>query len=170
MPARVETLMAILQSTDELEELIGNKYSLVIVAAKRARQLKEGHAPLSQDSSPNPLSIAMREIHEQMVSSVAPPEEELAPAPRDVITSLVTAADLELDEDLDLEDSDAVDDLAALLVGADEEEEETESDEDALTPASDDDAEEDVEVEADDADEEAEEEAEIDSGDEEEEE
>ena len=163
--------MAILQSTDELEELIGNKYSLVIVAAKRARQLKEGHAPLAQDSSPNPLSIAMREIQEQMVASVAPPEEEIAPAPRDVITSLVTAADLELDEDVDLEDSDAVDDLAALLVGADEEEEETESEDDILTPAADEEAEEDVVVEAEETEEEAEEESEeIDSGEEEEEE
>jgi DNA-directed RNA polymerase subunit omega len=119
--------MAILQSTDQLEDLIGNKYSLVIVSAKRARQLKEGHSPLAQDASPNPLSIALREIEEHAVACMAPPEEDLAPAPRDVITSLVTAADLELDEDLDLEDSDAVDDLAALLVGADDEEEETES-------------------------------------------
>src|SRR5437016_10948038 len=101
--------MAILQSTDELEDLIGNKYSLVIVAAKRARQLKEGHAPLAEDSSPNPLSIAMREIHEEAVASVAPPEEEIAPAPRDVITSRVTGAAFDLDEELDLEDSDAVD-------------------------------------------------------------
>src|SRR5439155_25071557 len=129
--------MAILQSTDDLEELIGNKYSLVIVAAKRARQLKEGHAPLAQDPSPNPLSIAMREISEEAVASVAPPVEELAPAPRDVITSLVTGADFDLEEDIDLEDSDAVDDLAALLVGTDEEEgeeAEAEAEDDLLTP------------------------------------
>jgi len=161
--------MAILQSTDDLEELIGNKYSLVIVAAKRARQLKEGHAPLAQDASPNPLSIAMREISEEAVSSVAPPEEEIAPAPRDVITSLVTGADFDLDEELDLEDNDAVDDLAALLVGTDEEEEEeTEAEEDLLAPAAGEEETEDAEVEE--TEEEAEEEEEPEADDEAEEE
>jgi len=115
----------ILQSTDELEEYIGNKYSLVIVAAKRARQLKEGHPAVSRDSSPNPLSVALREVQEQKLQSIAPPEEELAPAPRDVIASLVSGADFDMDDDMDLEDGDAVDDLAALLIGADDEEEET---------------------------------------------
>jgi DNA-directed RNA polymerase subunit omega len=124
----------ILQSTDELEDYIGNKYSLVIVAAKRARQIKEGHTPLSRDSSPNPLSIALREVQEQKLQSIAPPEEELAPAPRDVIASLVAGAGFDLDEDLDLEDSDAVDDLAALLIGADEEEEEEAEESDSDDP------------------------------------
>ena len=115
------------QSTDNLERYIGNKYSLVIVSAKRARQLKEGHPPLSRDPSPNPLSIAMKEIEDEHIQPVAPPPEELAPAPRDVIASLVASTDFDLDEDLDFgEDTDAVDDLAALLVGADEEEEEAE--------------------------------------------
>ena len=119
----------ILQSTDELEEYIGNKYSLVIVAAKRARQLKEGHPALSRDSSPNPLSVALREVQEQKLQPVAPPPEEMAPAPRDMIASLVAGADFDLDEDLDLDEGDAVDDLAALLIGSDEdEEEETETD------------------------------------------
>lgn len=127
----------ILQSTDELEEYVGNKYSLVILAAKRARQLKEGHVPLARDSSDNKLSVALREIQEHKLQPVAPPEEEIAPAPRDMITSLVTGADFDLDEDLDLEEGDAVDDLAALLVGGgDEEEAESESDTDEEeTPA-----------------------------------
>jgi DNA-directed RNA polymerase subunit omega len=148
----------ILQSTDELEEYIGNKYSLVIVSAKRARQIKEGHQPLARDASPNPLSIALTEVQEQKLQAVAPPEEDLAPAPKDVITSLVSGVDFDLDEEIDLEDSDAVDDLAALLVGADEDEEEaeteTEADEDVLTPTAD--AEEEAEEETED--EEAEEE------------
>jgi DNA-directed RNA polymerase subunit omega len=114
------------QATDNLEKYIGNKYALVIVSAKRARQLKEGHPPLSRDPSPNPLSIALKEIEDEKIQPIAPPVEELAPAPRDVIASLVAGTDFDLDEDLDLEDSDAVDDLAALLVGADEDEEEAE--------------------------------------------
>ena len=123
----------ILQSTDKLEEYIGNKYSLVIVSAKRARQIKEGHPPLCRETSPNPLSIALHEVQDHKLQAIAPPEEELAPAPRDVIASLVAGTDFDLDEEMDLEHSDAVDDLAALLVGADEEEEEAEAEEDAIT-------------------------------------
>ena len=125
----------ILQSTDNLEEYIGNKYSLVIVAAKRARQLKEGHPALARDTSDNKLSIALTEIQEHKLQSIAPPEEELAPAPRDVIASLVAGADFDMDEELDLDESDAVDDLAALLVGTDDDEEEEDAvpDEDGLT-------------------------------------
>jgi len=157
----------ILQSTDELEDRIGNKYSLVIVAAKRARQLKEGHPALAQDASPNPLSIALREIDEEKVTSIAPPEEELAPAPRDVISSLIAGVDFDMDEE-DLDGSDAVDDLAALLVGTDDEDEEdadAEPDADAetddlLTPATDDDSSDDDEEEAEaDTDDEADEDA-----------
>lgn len=126
----------ILQSTDSLEEYIGNKYSLVIVAAKRARQLKEGHEPLARDASDNKLSIALTEIQEEKLQAIAPPEEELAPAPRDVIASLVAGADFDMDEELDLDESDAVDDLAALLVGGgdDDDEEEAAPDDDVLVP------------------------------------
>lgn len=127
--------MAILQSTDRLEQMIGNKYSLVIVAAKRSRQLKEGHPALSEDPTTSSLlSIALREIEEDKIHPVAPPEEELAPAPRDVISSLVAGADFDLDDEMDLEDSDAVDDLAALLVGTDDDDDEAESDNDVLAP------------------------------------
>jgi DNA-directed RNA polymerase subunit omega len=150
----------ILQSTDALEEYIGNKYSLVIVAAKRARQLKEGHPPLARDTSENKLSMALTEISEQRLQPVAPPEEELAPAPRDVIASLVAGAEFDMDEDLDLDEGDAVDDLAALLVGADEdadeEDEESETDGLTTTAASDD---EDDDTAADEEDEEEEEDA-----------
>jgi DNA-directed RNA polymerase subunit omega len=148
------------QSTDDLERYIGNKYALVIVSAKRARQLKEGHPPLSRDPSPNPLSIAMREIQEERLQPVAPPEEEIAPAPRDVIASLVASTDFDLDDDMDFsEDTDAVGDLAALLLGADEEEEEAEAEvEDPLAvTATADDAEEDTEETAADEEEEDEE-------------
>ena len=166
----------ILQSTDELEDYVGNTYSLVILAAKRARQLKEGHAALSRDSSDNKLSVALREVADHKLQPIAPAEEEIAPAPRDMITSLVTGADFDLDEDLDLDEGDAVDDLAALLVGAaDEEEAETEAeaaDDDEATPAAaatstdeDEDDEADEDSETDDADDDEEDAA--DSGDDE---
>jgi DNA-directed RNA polymerase subunit omega len=160
----------ILQTTDKLEKYVGNKYSLVILSAKRARQIKEGHTPLARDSSPNALSLALREIEEEMVQPVAPPEEELAPAPRDVISSLVAGTDFDLDEDLMDEDSDAVDDLAALLVGADEDEEEAETEtEDELIPSAGTDDEDEADEETSDDEEEADEEEVVDEADDEEE-
>lgn len=48
-------------SADTLENW-GSKYSLVVLAAKRAKQLKSGAPPLIQTSSRNPLTIALEEI------------------------------------------------------------------------------------------------------------
>lgn len=48
-----------------LEALLGrveNKYALVIVAAKRARQLKEGSLPLVDVDSASPVTVALEEI------------------------------------------------------------------------------------------------------------
>lgn len=48
-----------------LEALLGrveNKYALVIVAAKRARQLKEGSLPLVDVDSSSPVTVALEEI------------------------------------------------------------------------------------------------------------
>ncbi len=48
-----------------LEALLGrveNKYALVIVAAKRARQLKEGALPMVEVDSGNPVTVALEEI------------------------------------------------------------------------------------------------------------
>lgn len=48
-----------------LEALLGrveNKYALVIVAAKRARQLKEGALPLVDVDSGSPVTVALEEI------------------------------------------------------------------------------------------------------------
>lgn len=144
--------MAVLQSTDSLEEYIGNKYSLVIVAAKRARQIREGHVPLVQDTSPNPISKALTEVTFQKLRPIAPPEDDVIPASRDDIASLVHSSDFDLEGDLDLADSDAVDDLAALLASSDAEDAEEED------PTADDseDAEEEEEDEEEDDDEEVE--------------
>lgn len=47
---------------EELLEHVESKYSLVIIAAKRARQLKDGVLPLVDVDSANPVSIALEEI------------------------------------------------------------------------------------------------------------
>lgn len=48
-------------SADKLENW-GSKYSLVVLAAKRAKQIKGGAPPLIQTTSRNPLTIALEEI------------------------------------------------------------------------------------------------------------
>ncbi len=47
---------------EELLEQVESKYALVMVAAKRARQLKDGALPLVDIDSTNPVSIALEEI------------------------------------------------------------------------------------------------------------
>jgi DNA-directed RNA polymerase subunit omega len=41
---------------------VDNKYALVIGVAKRARQLKEGHLPMVDVASTNPVTVALEEI------------------------------------------------------------------------------------------------------------
>ena len=47
---------------EELLDQVDNKYALVIIASKRARQLKEGVLPLVDIDSANPVSVALEEI------------------------------------------------------------------------------------------------------------
>ncbi len=49
-------------SLEELLEQVESKYALVIVAAKRAMQLREGALPLVDIDTTNPVSIALEEI------------------------------------------------------------------------------------------------------------
>lgn len=51
----------------QLEEHLGTSYDLVVVAAKRAQQIKDGARPLVEVNSNNPLTIALREIAEGKV-------------------------------------------------------------------------------------------------------
>jgi len=47
---------------DAIKERITNRYSLVVLAAKRARQLKEGAPALIETTSANALTVALEEI------------------------------------------------------------------------------------------------------------
>jgi DNA-directed RNA polymerase subunit omega len=49
-------------AADKIEEQVDSKYALVILAAKRAKQIKEGSRPLIKTDSTNPLTIALEEI------------------------------------------------------------------------------------------------------------
>ncbi len=47
---------------EALLDRVENKYALVIVAAKRARQLKDGALPMVDVDSGNPVTVALEEI------------------------------------------------------------------------------------------------------------
>lgn len=55
-------------SADEIEKQVDSKYALVILAAKRAKLLKEGHRPRILTESTNPLTIALEEIAEGAIT------------------------------------------------------------------------------------------------------
>ncbi len=62
-----------------MSELIGkvpSRFSLVVAAAKRARQLNEGATPLVDCGSHHPLTIALYEIAEGKIAVQEPAAEE----------------------------------------------------------------------------------------------
>jgi len=74
----------IIAEADRLEREVGSKYALVILAAKRARHLKEGAGPLVRSTSANPLTVAFEEIAGGKVRPAGPEE---------VTTKLTAAAE-----------------------------------------------------------------------------
>jgi DNA-directed RNA polymerase subunit omega len=64
-----------------LEGLMGkvdSKYRLVIIAAKRSRQLNQGTAPLVQPKGHKPTYIALEEVAAEKIQYSAKPLEEVA--------------------------------------------------------------------------------------------
>jgi len=57
---------------EALLDRVESKYALVIVAAKRARQLKEGALPLVDVDSSNPVTVALEEIAAGKIRYEAP--------------------------------------------------------------------------------------------------
>ena len=66
----------------ELANKIDSKFSLVVAAAKRAKQLNEGALPLVECDSTHPITIALYEIAAGKISIselMATPEPEQKP-------------------------------------------------------------------------------------------
>ncbi|MCC5911965.1 MAG: DNA-directed RNA polymerase subunit omega [Clostridiaceae bacterium] len=55
-------------STKDLMKKVDSRYTLVIAASKRARQLIDGHEPMVKAPLPKPVSIATVEILEDLVT------------------------------------------------------------------------------------------------------
>ncbi|MDR3709408.1 MAG: DNA-directed RNA polymerase subunit omega [Capsulimonadaceae bacterium] len=62
---------------DAIRKRVNNRYSLVVLAAKRAKQLKEGAPALIDTASTNPLTIALEEIAVGKVTYTDPVEPEV---------------------------------------------------------------------------------------------
>ncbi len=57
----------------ELSEILKKvdcRYTLVVEVAKRARQLVDGDAPLTEEVEPNPVSQAVKEVYEGKVTYI----------------------------------------------------------------------------------------------------
>lgn len=54
-------------SIKSLLQKVDNKYSLVVIAAKRARQLVDGKEPYINVDSNNPVTIATNEINAGLI-------------------------------------------------------------------------------------------------------
>lgn len=59
-------------SINELSKLGDSRYTLVMLAAKRSRQLVEGAKPLIETTSTKPVSIAIEEIIEGKITYTRP--------------------------------------------------------------------------------------------------
>jgi DNA-directed RNA polymerase subunit omega len=94
-----------------------SRYSLVVLAAKRARQLKDGAPPLVEPTSPNLLTTALQEIAAGKIGIIEAIEEPDDEAPRyvrggfiasdyeDIIHDAeLNSLELSNDEDADIQD------------------------------------------------------------------
>ena len=69
--------MAIVNPTlVELSEKVDSRYTLVVEASKRARQLVDGAQPLVDPKDMKPLKIAIEEINRGLLTYERDPEEQ----------------------------------------------------------------------------------------------
>ena len=68
------------KTINELAEEVGGLYALVVAAAKRAKQLKEGRARVTDCASSNVLTVALKEMLEGKVV-VRPAGDKEEPTP-----------------------------------------------------------------------------------------
>jgi DNA-directed RNA polymerase subunit omega len=61
---------------EQLVEKTGSRFAVVVAAAKRAKQIKDGSPPLVETGSKNPLTIALAEIAQGKVLIVPTEGEE----------------------------------------------------------------------------------------------
>lgn len=77
-PSYVELMKVVNNNVEFGEEpVVNSRYSLVIAAAKRARQIIAGDEPMTDKiTCPKPLSIAVEELYEGKVKIIPDTEDE----------------------------------------------------------------------------------------------
>lgn len=60
--------MLLYPSVNELQEKTDSRYTLAMLAAKRARDLIDGKPVLTEEESERPVSQAAREIHAELIT------------------------------------------------------------------------------------------------------
>lgn len=69
----------------QLAEEVGGMFALVVAAAKRAKQLREGRQPVTACDSSNPLTIALQEMLEGKVVVRPPGEKDESDAEAEIV-------------------------------------------------------------------------------------
>lgn len=69
--------MIVKPTVKELLEKVNNRFELVNVTAKRARQIADGHEPFVNIEDESPVTIAANEIVEEKVKPKVEVEEEV---------------------------------------------------------------------------------------------
>lgn len=62
--------MMVKPAVTDLLKKVDNRYSLVIMTAKRARQIAEGETPMTNAQEKSPVTLAVNEIYEDKVYRV----------------------------------------------------------------------------------------------------
>ena len=112
-------------SADKLDAL-PSKYALVIIAAKRSRQIKEGARRYTDTRSTNFITLALEEIADDKITSILVGEPEKIPtsvAATPVLGGLVSTM---MEDDFNHDPSAA--EISALLAGDSEDEDEDDDD------------------------------------------
>lgn len=118
---------------DKLETW-GSKYSLVVLAAKRAKQIKSGAPRLIETDSVNPLTIALEEIAAGKVNCTVPDNDIIIKTEEEpVVARLLAVGDEEdiapsetlvVDEEEDIFEDEEVEEEEVVLDDESDEEEE----------------------------------------------
>ena len=114
-------------AADKLDAL-GSKYELVIVAAKRARQLKEQARHLVDTRSTNTLTIALEEIGEGQIIPLLVGEPERLPESLPATPVLGGLVSTSSDEDDMGHEPTTAAEIGALLSGSDDDDYEADDD------------------------------------------
>lgn len=70
--------MMVKPAVTDLLKKVDNRYSLIIMTAKRARQIAEGETPMAEVDEKSPVTIAVNEIFQDKVYEVEPEDTDEA--------------------------------------------------------------------------------------------